>query len=92
MTSDDPLLELHEELWMVQRQLGRLSTERMLHLLSPAEEDSYRVLAARELELIADLADAIDLAVQIDITDSTTLSAQEGSDSAAVRNRTGELG
>ena len=79
MTSDDPLFELREELWMVQRQLGRLSTERMLHVLSQAEEDSYRILAAREIELIADLADAIDLAEPIDITDGTTLAAQEES-------------
>jgi hypothetical protein len=79
MTSDDPLFELHEELWMVQRQLGRLSTERMLHVLSQAEEDSYHILAAREIELIADLADAIDLAEPIDITDGTTLAAQEES-------------
>ena len=90
MTSDDPLFELHEELWMVQRQLGRLSTERMLHVLSQAEEDSYRILAAREIELIADLADAIDLAEHIDITDGTTLAAQEGSDAAGVRNHSGE--
>jgi hypothetical protein len=90
MTSDDPLSELHEELWMVQRQLGRLSTERMLHMLSQAEEDSYRILAAREIELIADLADAIDLAEQIDITDGTTLAAQEDSGSAGVRNHSGE--
>ena len=75
---------------MVQRQLGRLSTERMLHMLSQAEEDSYRILAAREIELIADLADAIDLAEQIDITDGTTLAAQEESDSAGVRNHSGE--
>lgn len=82
MTRDDPLFELHEELWLVQRQLGRLSSERMVHLLSEAEEDSYRVLAAREIALIAELADAIDLAVDIDITDGASVVQREGSDSA----------
>jgi hypothetical protein len=84
MTRDEPLEPLREELWLVQRQLGRLAAERRSHFLSLSQEESYHILAARELALIAELAGAIDSVVDVDLTDGTT-SADDNTDSTAAR-------
>jgi hypothetical protein len=85
VTRDDSLAELREELWRVQRQLGRLASARMVHLLSQSEEESYNVLAARELAMIAELADAIDVILDVDLTEANATSVEDSSDSAGAR-------
>jgi hypothetical protein len=50
------MIDLREELWLVRRQLDRLSTDRMFHFLYEGEETSYRMLAEREIELMWALA------------------------------------
>jgi hypothetical protein len=84
MTRDDSLVGLREELWRVQRQLGRLTSSRMVHLLSEPEQERYGTLAARELAIIAELAGAIDVVVDVDLTDRTA-PVEDGSDSAGAR-------
>ena len=54
---DDDVIDLRSELYFVQRQLERMATMRLSHMLSPAEEEAYRLLGRREVALILELAD-----------------------------------
>jgi len=79
-------LSARDELWLLRRQLDRMSNERLRHFFSAEEEETYDLLSTRELELIQELGIALDFEEEqlseIDLTDAPAEATADLGDTA----------